>query len=112
PTGEPSRSTGRTARRRTRTRRTWSRRWCATRGRADGSPRSPSARVSVRRVVPVTAVFQDVGEADAVLGLGRVARRARNAGHLDPWPYERAAAHPTTAPFFAPVTLFVVVAER
>ncbi len=68
--------------------------------------------LSVRRIVPVTAVFQDVGEADAVLGLGRVARRARDAGHLDPDAYERWVAHLTTAPFFASVTLFVVVAVR
>ncbi|MGM7423571.1 methyltransferase domain-containing protein [Cellulosimicrobium sp. CpK407] len=68
--------------------------------------------LSVRRVVPVTAVFRDVGEADAVLGLGRVARRAREAGYLEPDAYERWVAHLTTAAFFASVTLFVVVADR
>jgi ubiquinone/menaquinone biosynthesis C-methylase UbiE len=67
---------------------------------------------SVDRVVPVTAVFRDVREADKVLGLARVARRAVEAGYLRERAEARWTEHLATAPFFASVTLFVVVADR
>lgn len=66
----------------------------------------------VDRVVPVTAVFRDVREADRVLGLARVARRAVEAGYLRQRAQERWVEHLATQPFFASVTLFVVVADR
>ncbi|MFE4465205.1 methyltransferase domain-containing protein [Oerskovia sp. NPDC056781] len=67
---------------------------------------------AVERVVPVTAVFRDVHEADQVLGLARVARRAVEAGYLHERAEARWTEHLTTQPFFASVTLFVVVADR
>jgi ubiquinone/menaquinone biosynthesis C-methylase UbiE len=67
---------------------------------------------SVDRVVPVTAVFRDVREADQVLGLARVARRAVEAGYLRERAEARWTEHLATQPFFASVTLFVVVADR
>jgi ubiquinone/menaquinone biosynthesis C-methylase UbiE len=66
----------------------------------------------VERVVPVTAVFRDVREADQVLGLARVARRAVEAGYLRERAEARWTEHLATQPFFASVTLFVVVADR
>ncbi|MFI6349053.1 methyltransferase domain-containing protein [Streptomyces sp. NPDC050560] len=69
------------------------------------------AGFEVPAVVPVTSVFRDVGAADRVLGLERNTRRAVEAGYLT----ERAAgdflAHLAERPFFAAVTLYVVVAE-
>ena len=67
---------------------------------------------TVERVVPVTAVFRDVREADRVLGLARVARRAVEAGYLRERAGARWTEHLGTQPFFASVTLFVVVADR
>lgn len=67
---------------------------------------------TVERVVPVTAVFRDVREADRVLGLARVARRAVEAGYLRERAGARWTEHLATQPFFASVTLFVVVADR
>ncbi|MBD7949130.1 methyltransferase domain-containing protein [Oerskovia rustica] len=66
----------------------------------------------VERVVPVTAVFRDVRKADQVLGLARVARRAVEAGYLRERAKARWTEHLATQPFFASVTLFVVVADR
>ncbi|MFF3062992.1 methyltransferase domain-containing protein [Oerskovia sp. NPDC057915] len=66
----------------------------------------------VERVVPVTAVFRDVRAADQVLGLARVARRAVEAGYLRERAEARWTEHLATQPFFASVTLFVVVADR
>ena len=68
--------------------------------------------LAVDRVVPVTAVFRDVREADQVLGLARVARRAVEAGYLRERAEGRWTEHLATQPFFASVTLFVVVVDR
>lgn len=70
------------------------------------------AGFTVDRVVPVTAVFHDVNEADQVLGLGRVAERAREAGYFTADAAHRWTDHLTTARFFASVTLFVVALDR
>lgn len=67
---------------------------------------------SVDRVAPVTAVFHDATEADEVLGLARVAGRAREAGYLSADAFQRWIDHLTTARFFASVTLFVVALDR
>ncbi|MFP3989844.1 methyltransferase domain-containing protein [Streptomyces sp. E11-3] len=63
------------------------------------------------RVIPSTSVFRDAREADAVLGLHRNTERATAAGYLpaesaQPWLDDLA-----TGPFFAAVTLYVVVAD-
>jgi len=65
----------------------------------------------VRRVIPITAVFRDVTEADRVLGFERVTTRAVAAGYLDDEQAARWLAHLRTEPFFASVTLFVTVAD-
>ncbi|WP_171467383.1 methyltransferase domain-containing protein [Cellulosimicrobium sp. 72-3] len=70
------------------------------------------AGLTVDRVVPLTAVFRDVVEADRFLGLGRVAERAREAGYLTDEGARRWTDHLLTARFFASVTLFVVVLDR
>lgn len=67
---------------------------------------------TVERVVPVTAIFRDAREADEVLGLARVARRAVDAGYLRERAEARWTEHLATQPFFASVTLFLVVADR
>ncbi|MEU5975511.1 methyltransferase domain-containing protein [Streptomyces sp. NPDC047315] len=72
-----------------------------------------AAGFEVPVVVPVTSVFREVGAADAVLGLERNTRRAIAAGFLTgaegrSW----LAALGGASPFFASVTLYVVVAER
>ncbi|RDI55821.1 methyltransferase domain-containing protein [Nocardia mexicana] len=66
----------------------------------------------VRDVLPITAVFRDVQAADQVLGLQRVSNRAVDTGHLTPDDATRWLDHLSTEPFFASVTLFIVVAVR
>lgn len=63
------------------------------------------------RVVPVTAIFRDVSEADRVLGLQRVTDRAVDAGYLSAQDGAAWLTHLTTEPLFASVTLFVTLAE-
>lgn len=63
------------------------------------------------RVIPVTAIFRDVSEADRVLGLRRVAGRAVDAGYLSAEAGERWITHLTTEPLFASVSIFVTVAR-
>jgi ubiquinone/menaquinone biosynthesis C-methylase UbiE len=65
----------------------------------------------VRRVIPVTAVFRDVTQADRILGFERVTSRAVAAGYLKHHEADRWLVHLRTQPFFASVTLFVTVAE-
>ncbi|MFI6289481.1 methyltransferase domain-containing protein [Streptomyces sp. NPDC051018] len=69
------------------------------------------AGFTVTSVVPVTSVFREVGAADDILGLQRNTERAVAAGYLpadaaQPW-----LDHLAEEPFFAAVTLYVVVAE-
>ncbi|MFH8617818.1 methyltransferase domain-containing protein [Streptomyces sp. NPDC017979] len=71
-----------------------------------------AAGFAVPMVVPVTSVFREVGAADAVLGLERNTQRAIEAGYVaEGAGREWLAALGGAAPFFASVTLYVVVAE-
>ncbi|HEU4998865.1 MAG TPA: methyltransferase domain-containing protein [Lapillicoccus sp.] len=70
------------------------------------------AGLRVNRVVPVTAVFRDVAEADRVLGFQRVTERAVDAGYLTPTDAVAWLEHLRSAPFFALATIFVTVAQR
>lgn len=68
------------------------------------------AGFQVRRVVPVTAVYRDVREADQVLGLKRVTGRAVQAGYLTQDAADQWLGHLAARPFFASATLFITVA--
>lgn len=69
------------------------------------------AGFAVPAVVPVTSVFRDVRAADRVLGIQRNTERAVSAGYL-PAPAARKWLDRLAAgPFFASVTLYVVVAD-
>jgi ubiquinone/menaquinone biosynthesis C-methylase UbiE len=71
-----------------------------------------AAGLGVQNVTPVTTVSRDAQAADKILGLRRVTERAAAAGYLSP---EQAAAwlqHLASGPFFASMTLFLVVAAR
>lgn len=68
--------------------------------------------LAVTRVVPVTSVFRDLGEADRLFGFERVTRRAVAAGYLTPAQGDDWLEHLRTHPVFASVTLFVTVAEK
>ncbi|SFY45049.1 methyltransferase domain-containing protein [Streptomyces atratus] len=72
---------------------------------------APDAGFAVLAVVPVTSVFRDVQAADQVLGLQRNTERAVSAGYLSALASQRWLDHLATGPFFAAVTLHVVVAE-
>ncbi|AMM20808.1 hypothetical protein AX769_12485 [Frondihabitans sp. PAMC 28766] len=64
----------------------------------------------VETVRPITAVYRGLREADAVLGFHRVAMRAVEYGYLS-GPQAHAWLHGLgTRPFFASVTLFILVA--
>lgn len=64
----------------------------------------------VDKVIPITTVFRDAGTADKVLGLQRVTERAVAADYLAPQAAQPWLEHLATRPFFASVTLFIVVA--
>jgi len=66
--------------------------------------------LKVTRVVPVTAVFRDANEADKLLGFHRVTQRAVAAEYLTPAEADEWLGLLASAPFFAAMTLFVVVA--
>jgi ubiquinone/menaquinone biosynthesis C-methylase UbiE len=70
------------------------------------------AGLSVARVVPVTAVFRELAEADRLLGFERVTRRALGAGYLTEHQAASWLDHLGAGPVFASVTLFVTVAEQ
>ncbi|MES4904811.1 MULTISPECIES: methyltransferase domain-containing protein [unclassified Streptomyces] len=69
------------------------------------------AGFAVPSVVPVTSVFRDVRSADRILGFQRNAERAAAAGYLSEEAARRFLDHLAAGPFFAAVTLYVVVAE-
>lgn len=71
-----------------------------------------AARLTVQRVIPVTAVFRDVRRADQVLGFRRVTQRAVAAAYLTEAQAAAWLTHLTSEPFFASTTMFVTVAER
>ena len=64
----------------------------------------------VQRVIPVTAVYRDVREADQVLGLKRVTGRAVQAGYLTQEAAEEWLGYLAAQPFFASATLFITTA--
>jgi ubiquinone/menaquinone biosynthesis C-methylase UbiE len=69
-----------------------------------------AAGFRVRRVIPVTAVYRDVREADQVLGLKRVTGRAVQAGYLTQEAAEQWLGYLATRPFFGSMTLFITTA--
>jgi len=69
-----------------------------------------AAGFQVRKVIPVTAVYRDVREADQVLGLKRVTGRAVQAGYLTPEAADQWLSHLVAQPFFASATLFITTA--
>ncbi|MDW6060021.1 methyltransferase domain-containing protein [Streptomyces sp. FXJ1.4098] len=69
------------------------------------------AGFAVPTVVPVTSVFRDVRSADRILGFQRNAERAAAAGYFSEEAARRFLDHLAEGPFFAAVTLYVVVAE-
>lgn len=68
--------------------------------------------LTVTRIIPVTAVFRDVAQADPVFGFHRVTRRAVDAGYLGAQAAEAWLAHLRTEPLFVSVTLFVTLAQH
>ncbi len=70
------------------------------------------AGLTLARVVPVTAVFRDAGDADRILGFQRVTERAVEAGYLSSIDARAWLSHLALRSFFASVTLFVVVADH
>ena len=64
----------------------------------------------VQRVIPVTAVYRDVREADQVLGVKRVTGRAVQAGYLTQEAADQWLGYLAARPFFASATLFITTA--
>jgi len=71
-----------------------------------------AAGMVVSRVVPITAVYTEVTEADQVFGFERVTDRAVTAGYLTAKRADRWLTHLRSESFFASVTLFLTVAKR
>ncbi|MER0485022.1 methyltransferase domain-containing protein [Streptomyces sp. Edi2] len=69
------------------------------------------AGFAVPAVIPITSVFRDARAADEILGLERTTQRAVAAGYLTEEGAQRWLDHLSTGPFFAAVTLYLVVAE-
>jgi ubiquinone/menaquinone biosynthesis C-methylase UbiE len=70
-----------------------------------------SAGFAKTHAIPVTSVFDDPRSADQILGIGRVTQRAAAAGFLDSQAADSWLSYLWTQPFFASVTLFIIVAE-
>ncbi len=68
------------------------------------------AGLCVTNVVPITTAFRDAQAADKILGFRRVSERAVQAGYLDAESAGLLLGHLGTRPFFASMTLFIVVA--
>jgi SAM-dependent methyltransferase len=68
-----------------------------------------SAGLAVRGVTPITSVSRDATAADKVLGLQRVTERAASAGYFTPEQARLWLDYLAKGPFFASMTLFVVV---
>lgn len=67
--------------------------------------------MSVTRVVPITTVFRDAGAADLIFGFRRVTERAVAARYLQQDEADRWLEYLAAGPFFASMTLFIVVAQ-
>ncbi|MGW2858569.1 methyltransferase domain-containing protein [Streptomyces sp. NPDC001205] len=74
--------------------------------------RAAQAGFDVRDVIPVTSVLRDPRQADRILGLRRNAERAAEAGYLTTASAQEWLDALAGEPFFATVTLYVVVADR
>jgi ubiquinone/menaquinone biosynthesis C-methylase UbiE len=70
------------------------------------------AGLTVQKVVPITSVSRDVRVADKVLGLQRVTERATSDGYLSQEQARQWLDRLATEPFFASMTLFVMVAAN
>lgn len=68
--------------------------------------------LTATRVIPITAVFRDVTQADRIFGFQRVTHRAVDAGYLTQKDGAAWLKHLRTAHLFASVTLFATFAER
>jgi ubiquinone/menaquinone biosynthesis C-methylase UbiE len=64
----------------------------------------------VDRIIPLTAVFREVKEADQILGIQRVTGRAVAAGYLTQDAADQWLRYLSTQPFFASVTMFLLTA--
>lgn len=71
-----------------------------------------AAGLSVETITPVTVMFTDATEADAVLTIRSVTERAVAAGYLTGEQGHDWVAHLGVTPFFAAITLFVVTGYR
>jgi SAM-dependent methyltransferase len=70
------------------------------------------AGMTVQEVIPVTNISRDASAADKVLGLQRVTVRATSAGYISSEQARRWLGHLASEPFFASLTLFIVVAQN
>lgn len=67
---------------------------------------------AVGTVIPITCIYDDPTTADQILGLGRVAQRARTAGLMTDDEHRRWIDDLPTDPFFASATLFIVKVSK
>jgi ubiquinone/menaquinone biosynthesis C-methylase UbiE len=69
------------------------------------------AGYTVTEVVPITSTFRDARDADQIFGLQRNTQRAVAAGYLPAGAARDWLRHLAAEPFFAAVTLYIVLAE-
>jgi ubiquinone/menaquinone biosynthesis C-methylase UbiE len=70
------------------------------------------AGMAIARVVPITTAFRDAEAADMIFGFHRVTQRAVAAHYLEHETANEWLEYLATRPFFASVTLFIVVAHH
>jgi ubiquinone/menaquinone biosynthesis C-methylase UbiE len=68
--------------------------------------------LTATRVIPITAVFRDVAQADRIFGFQRVTHQAVGAGYLSADDAAAWLTHLRNVRLFASVTLFVTLAGR
>jgi len=69
------------------------------------------AGMTITRIIPITTVFRDATAADMILGFRRVTERAVVAQYLTQHTADLWIEHLATRPFFASLTLFIVVGQ-
>jgi len=69
------------------------------------------AGLTITRIVPITTVFRDATAADMILGFRRVTERAVAAQYLTQDTADQWFEHLATHPFFASLTLFIIVGQ-
>lgn len=69
------------------------------------------AGMTITRIVPITTVFRDATAADLFLGFHRVTERAVAAQYLPQDTADDWIEHLATRPFFASLTLFIIVGQ-